>query len=185
MPPPYWPPVEIEFALQAASRKHGVPLSLLRAVAYVESGFDPAAISDKGAVGLMQLMPATAQQYGVMDMRDPKQSADGGAAFLAQLLKAQAGDTIYALQAYNWGPIRWMQAKAQGEQAPIAVKTYALKVVALQKLYDAVEANPKQAQQLELFAQKTGEATLGVGAAIFMLLLFVYVAAPDNGRKRW
>lgn len=184
MPPPYWPKVEIEFALQAASRAHGVPLSLLRAVAYVESGFDPAAVSDKGAVGLMQLMPDTARQYGVNDLRDAKQNADGGAAFLAQLLKAQQGDTIYALQAYNWGPMRWMQARAKGEQAPLGVKTYALKVVAMQKLYDMVEASPKKIEQLELFANKTGQAGVGVGAALFFVLLFVYFAKAGNGHRR-
>lgn len=183
MAPPYWPKVEIEFALQAASRKHGVPISLLRAVAYIESGFDPAAVSDKGAVGLMQLMPATAHQYGVTDLKDPRQSADGGAAFLAKLLEAQKGDTAFALQAYHWGPTNFMMAQARGEQAPLSVKTYALKVIALQKLYDMLDANPKPAEQLELFAKKTGEATLGIGAALFFVLLFVYFAHDGNGRR--
>lgn len=180
MPPPLWPPVEIEQALQAAARKHGLPVSLLRAVAYVESAFNPRAISDRGALGLMQLMPDTARMYDVDDPMNVQQSANGGAAFLAKLLHAQRGDTLYALQAYNWGPMRLAQAQAAGNQAPVSVKAYAIKVVGLQKLYETMD--PNTVQQMEMFANKTGEATLGVGAALFMVLLFVYVTHTGNGR---
>lgn len=186
MPPPLWPPPEIENALQAAADRHGLPVSLLRAVAYIESDFNPRAISDRGALGLMQLMPETARRFGVTDPMDPRQSADGGAAFLAHLLKAQQGETLYALQAYNWGPMNLAKAQAAGKHAPISVKAYGVKVVALAKAYDTIASEPN-AKQMELFVEQTkraaGEVTVGFGAAFFVVLLFVYVAHNGGGRR--
>lgn len=89
--------------LDAAAARFSVPASIVRAVAYVESRWNPAAGSGKGAVGLMQLMPQTAQSLGVNDRTDPEQNANGGAKFLAQLY-ARAGSWPVALAAYNWGP---------------------------------------------------------------------------------
>jgi soluble lytic murein transglycosylase-like protein len=76
---------------------------LLEAVAYVESRFNPGAVSPKGALGLMQLMPATARELGV-DPADPRDNAQGGAAYLRRLLVLFEGDLEKALAAYNAGP---------------------------------------------------------------------------------
>jgi soluble lytic murein transglycosylase-like protein len=89
--------------LDAAGAKYGVPSDLMRATAYVESRWSPTAGSGKGAVGVMQLMPEVAKSLGVTDRTDPKQSAEGGAKFLASLFK-KAGSWDVALAAYNWGP---------------------------------------------------------------------------------
>lgn len=89
--------------LDVAAERFSVPAGLVRAVAYVESRWNPTAGSGKGAVGLMQLMPQTAQNLGVTDRTNPEQNANGGAKFLAQLY-ARAGSWPVALAAYNWGP---------------------------------------------------------------------------------
>jgi len=84
--------------------RHGIRKDLVRAVIQVESGFNPRAISNKGAMGLMQLMPATARQLGVANPFDPDQNVRGGVAYLRQLLDRYDGDERLALAAYNAGP---------------------------------------------------------------------------------
>jgi soluble lytic murein transglycosylase-like protein len=76
---------------------------LLQAVIAVESGFDARAVSHKGALGLMQLMPQTAQRFGVQDPFDPVQNLTGGAAYLKSLLQRFDGNLELALAAYNAG----------------------------------------------------------------------------------
>jgi hypothetical protein len=88
----------------AAALRHGLDPELVLAVIAVESGFQPAAVSPKGAQGLMQLMPATARSLGVTDALDPAQNVDGGARYLKQLVAEQRGDLTRALAAYNAGP---------------------------------------------------------------------------------
>src|SRR5205085_361018 len=75
-----------------------------------ESGSRPCAVSAKGAQGLMQLMPATSQQFGVADPFDARQNIQAGAKFLKQLLTRYGGDVTKALAAYNAGPGRVDQA---------------------------------------------------------------------------
>lgn len=87
---------------ERASRRHGVDVNLLRAVAWTESRGRGDAVSPKGALGIMQLMPATAAELGV-DPRDPVANIDGGAAYLARQL-ATFHDVPLALAAYNAGP---------------------------------------------------------------------------------
>jgi soluble lytic murein transglycosylase-like protein len=79
-------------------------VKLLRAVAAQESGLRPCAVSEKGAQGLMQLMPDTAAEYSVEDPLDPEASLAAGAAFLRALLERYKGDLPRALAAYNAGP---------------------------------------------------------------------------------
>jgi soluble lytic murein transglycosylase-like protein len=89
-----------------AAKKYLLPDSFVRSVMKAESGFQPNAVSPKGAIGLMQLMPDTARVLGV-DPRDPRQNADGGAQYLRQLLARYESDpnqVLLALAAYNAGP---------------------------------------------------------------------------------
>jgi soluble lytic murein transglycosylase-like protein len=90
---------------QSASR-HGISADLVRAVIQAESGFNPRAVSPKGAMGLMQLMPATARELGVEDPFDPADNIRGGVAYLARLLNRFMQNVEHALAAYNAGPHR-------------------------------------------------------------------------------
>ena len=88
---------------QATESQTELPPGLLAAVALQESGLSPCAVSRSGALGLMQLMPATAQELGVEDPLDPWQNLRGGSQFLRQLLDRYGGDVSLALGAYNAG----------------------------------------------------------------------------------
>ena len=98
--------------LLEASKTHGIDYSLLKALIVTESGFNPNAVSPKGAVGLMQLIPPTAQRYGVTagkgstieeKLTDPKTNIKAGARYLADLIKRFPGRLELALAAYNAG----------------------------------------------------------------------------------
>lgn len=90
--------------IRAAALDFGVDAGLLRALIHAESGFDPLAVSGKGAQGLTQLMPATAKSLGVTDAFDPTQNIRGGARYLAGLLEQFHGSEKLATAAYNAGP---------------------------------------------------------------------------------
>ncbi|HET8748814.1 MAG TPA: lytic transglycosylase domain-containing protein [Ramlibacter sp.] len=98
--------------VREAAREHGIELALLQALIATESGFDPGAVSPKGAIGLMQVMPATAERYGVSGdarapverkLKDPRTNLRAGARYLRDLLRMFPGRLELALAAYNAG----------------------------------------------------------------------------------
>jgi soluble lytic murein transglycosylase-like protein len=99
---------DVPTLLDRASQEHNVPTLLTRAQARQESGFNPNAVSNKGATGVMQLMPRTAQDLGV-DAHDTEQNIYGGVRLMSQL-HSRFGHWDRALAAYNWGPDHVQQA---------------------------------------------------------------------------
>ena len=90
--------------IRDSARQHSVRTDLVRAVVQVESGYNPFATSPKGALGLMQLMPATIQQFGVKNPFDPIENIRAGVAYLRRLLDKYMDNEVLALAAYNAGP---------------------------------------------------------------------------------
>lgn len=97
------PSPEIEKLIREISESHGVDPDLVRAVVKAESNFNPRAVSQKGALGLMQLIPETAKRFGVTNVWDPKQNIEGGVKFLKFLMGMFPENLPHILAAYNAG----------------------------------------------------------------------------------
>lgn len=112
-------------AIPEVAKRHGIRPELLDALVWAESNYNPSAISPRGAIGLTQLMPATAAELGV-DPKDPMQNLEGGARYLQSLLK-QFGSEEMALAAYNWG---MGNLRRHGfENAPAETRDYVRKIL--------------------------------------------------------
>ncbi|HUD40609.1 MAG TPA: lytic transglycosylase domain-containing protein [Dokdonella sp.] len=119
--------------IAAAAAESGVDAALIRAVIHAESAFNPLALSHKGAQGLMQLMPGTAGDLGVIDAFDIGENIRGGARYLAQMLKHFNGDERLATAAYNAGPAA---VQKHGGIPPYAeTKLYVERVATLRERY--------------------------------------------------
>ena len=100
---PAAPPTGITEAVERIAAEHQLPPQLIHSVIKVESNYNPNAISNKGALGLMQLIPSTAKRFGVTDVFNPVQNIQGGAKYLRYLLDLFDGSYPLALAAYNAG----------------------------------------------------------------------------------
>jgi soluble lytic murein transglycosylase-like protein len=120
--------------IETIARTYALESALIHAVVSAESGYNSTAISKKGAAGLMQLMPETAQRYGVTDRFDPVQNLHGGARYLSDLLKMFDGNLSLALAGYNAGE---KSVVKYGYQIPpyAETRTYVPKVLDLYKKY--------------------------------------------------
>lgn len=123
------PPKALAPLIRDAAQRHALAESLLTAVIAVESGFDPRAISPKGAKGLMQLMPQTARRFGLKDPFAARDNLHAGAAYLRELITLFDNDLQLALAAYNAGEGAVMRA---GRRIPAYPETrdYVAKVLA-------------------------------------------------------
>lgn len=134
-------PASLRAAINRFASEHGVPASLVRAVIWAESGFNPRARSPKGAVGLMQIMPSTAADLGI-DPSDEIANIEGGTRYLGEMLARYAGSRdqlVRALAAYNAGPGR----VAEFDGLPPFAETEAYVATVLRRFL-ASESGPQQ-----------------------------------------
>ncbi|MCB0330310.1 MAG: lytic transglycosylase domain-containing protein [Bdellovibrionales bacterium] len=124
---------EYQAIISNASKTYGVDEHLVRAVIHAESAFNPKAVSPKGALGLMQIMPFHFRRLGIKDAFEPKQNVDGGVRMLRELHDRYKGNVRLMLAAYNAGE----EAVARYKGVPPYTETqnYVTKVMSLRKRY--------------------------------------------------
>lgn len=128
-------PAEYEQLISSCASKYGVNPSLIKAVIHAESGYNPNAVSRKGASGLMQLMPDTARSLKVSNSFDPKDNVEGGVKYLRFLLDTFRGDVSLAVAAYNAGLSK--VAKYGGIPPYNETRSYVNRVLSYMQSYQA------------------------------------------------
>jgi soluble lytic murein transglycosylase-like protein len=128
-------PAEYEQIISSCATKYGVNPSLIKAVIHAESGYNPNAVSRKGASGLMQLMPDTARSLKVRNSFDPKDNVEGGVKYLRFLLDTFRGDVSLAVAAYNAGLNK--VARYGGIPPYNETRTYVNRVLSYMQSYQA------------------------------------------------
>ncbi len=153
--------------IRQVADRHQLDPDLIHAIVNVESGCDSRALSPKGAMGLMQLVPATARRFGVEDPFDPKQNIEGGASYLKYLLGLFDGDLGLSLAAYNAGENSVLR---KGGIPPFPeTQDYVRKV---RSLYPRVSASHSSGSSQQV--ARTGKAT-AQAASLIGLPLYAYV----------
>jgi soluble lytic murein transglycosylase-like protein len=160
------PKVDVHQAVAEASDRYRLDPDLLDSVIRAESGFNPHAVSPKGAQGLMQLMPGTASKLGVPNAFDPEANVDGGTRYLRELLERYNFDLIKALAAYNAGPHRVEQYggvppyRETRHYVASIVRDFNRKKLAQQKAENAAKlAQKKPTMKTATTAKRTAQAT--------------------------
>ena len=128
-------PAEYDQIISTCAAKYGVSPSLIKAVIHAESGYNPNAVSRKGASGLMQLMPGTARSLKVSNSFDPKDNVEGGVKYLRFLLDTFRGDVSLAVAAYNAGLNK--VARYGGIPPYNETRTYVNRVLSYMQSYQA------------------------------------------------
>jgi soluble lytic murein transglycosylase-like protein len=142
--------------VNSASAAYHLDPDLVNSVIHAESGFNPRAVSPKGARGLMQLMPSTASQLGVHDAFDPETNVEGGSRYLRELLEHYNFDLVKALAAYNAGPERVEQY--QGVPPFRETRAYVARIV---HEYNTKKiAQEKEAKQKTVAARSANKASV-------------------------
>jgi hypothetical protein len=139
------PPANIDKLVEQTANRYQVDPDLVRAIVRVESGYDPKAVSSKGAMGLMQLIPETAHRFGVVNAFDPKQNLEGGVNYLKYLLGLFGGNLSLSLAAYNAGEHSVQQSG--GIPAFPETQDYVRKVTSIYQTGDVpapAKASPKE-----------------------------------------
>jgi len=147
---------DIDAAIEEAAARHNVDANLVRAVVKVESNFNPNAVSRKGAMGLMQLMPATARQLNVKNPFDPEQNVDAGVRHLKQLLENYGGNVKLTLAAYNAGA--GAVARSSGVPHYAETQSYVRRITNL--YYGGVTFDPSGASRDPVRVQRDARGVL-------------------------
>lgn len=148
----------VAYLVQEAANKQSLQPELVHAVIKQESAFRPCAVSFKGALGLMQLMPSTARQFHVNDVFDPEQNIQAGAAYLKQLLNRYKGDLRLALIAYNAGPGR--ADRPAGQSYPLETQNYVASIFADLGISQSDDNSPDSIQPQSASNQQTEKTTI-------------------------
>ena len=150
------PAVPLNQVVDTASATYHLDPDLVNSVIHAESGFNPHAVSPKGAKGLMQLMPGTANTLGVNDAFDPQANVDGGSRYLRELLERYNFDLVKALAAYNAGPERVEQYR--GVPPFRETRAYVARIV---HEYNTKKIAQEKAAKQKQSAAKTASAKAG------------------------
>jgi hypothetical protein len=145
-------PTAYDRLIRRTAAAHQVDAALVKAVMHIESAFNPHAVSDKGAQGLMQLMPETAQRYGARDLFDPVQNVRAGVMYLKDLQKLFKNNTRLVLAAYNAGENAVLRYK--GIPPYNETQDYVRKVTKVHRYYAAAETRTSKVSNVAIPAAR-------------------------------